>query len=359
MIALYTILGNLPRPLAVWDEQIYYDAAQNVLAGYWLLPRFTLTSHPLGSRTPFLHKPPLTYWIQAGSMAIGGETRTVARWPSVLATALAIGIAVLLAWRLSGAAAGCTVGAVAIPMNALHGTHAAFHVATDPFLLLFGTSAVYALVVAIDCGHTRWWLLAGVGYGLAIMSKGVAAAPFGLFVLPYLWRHRSRWAWRHFGAMVASGFAIVLPWLVSVALLAPSELYTQMFERQVVEHATDARFNDGDATFAWMGARFFQRGPAYFAPTGYFLPLAVLVTVAEYADSRRLTDLAMLCWPLAIGTFGLYVLVGNHLWYLLPVAVPVAVLVGSAIARTAMAFIEAVVTLLALRSTKNRYEQRP
>jgi len=73
------------RPLATWDEQIYFNAAQNVLDGHWLFPRFALESHPIPVLDPFLHKPPLVYWIQAVAMTLGGETPSVARWPSVVA----------------------------------------------------------------------------------------------------------------------------------------------------------------------------------------------------------------------------------------------------------------------------------
>ena len=76
---------GMGRPLATWDEQIYFNATQNVPDGHWLFPRFALESHPIPVLDPFLHKPPLVYWIQAVAMTLGGETPSVARWPSVVA----------------------------------------------------------------------------------------------------------------------------------------------------------------------------------------------------------------------------------------------------------------------------------
>lgn len=358
VVAISQYAVDLRVDLRVWDEQIYYNVARNVLDGHWLLPWFTLESHPVPVTTPFLHKPPLAYWIQATAMAIGGETPAVARWPSVLAMGAVVGLTVLFAWRLSGPIAGFLAGGLLVPINAMSDTHAATHVATDPFLLVFGVAAMYALVVAVRTDTRYWWAVAGVGYGLAILSKGVAAAPFGLFVLPYLASRRTEWNPRDFGTMVAAGLVVSLPWFVAVLLLAPSELVHQMFARQVLSRATGQAYVTHEGTFGFMRYPYFREAPRYFAPTGYVLPLSLLVTVVHVARSRRFREIEILCWPLCLGTIVLYALVGgNHIWYILPAAVPISLLAADTTARLVTVVLDAVVTWLALYSNRRRLQQ--
>jgi len=341
---------DLAVPLRPWDEQIYFNAAQHVLDGHWLLPRFALESHPLPVLNPFLHKPPLVYWIQAAAMKVGGELPGVARWPSVIAMSGVVALTVLLAWRLAGLLAAALAGWVVLQIPALHGTHAANHVATDPFLLLFGSAAIYCLVRFVDTEDSRWAWASGVGYGLAIMTKSVAAAPFGLFALPYLYRHRDRAGWDGFGRVVAGGAILVAPWFLTAGFLAFEELVDQMFLRQVVGRATGTRYVEHSATFAFMRYPYFKEGPAYFGWPLWGIGLAALLAVGRRWYTGRTSDCAVLLWPLAIGVVGLYALVGgNHGWYIMPAAVPIAILAADAIVSILLRVGETVGTLVALR----------
>jgi hypothetical protein len=283
-------------------------------------------------------------------MAIGGEMPGVARWPSIIAMSGVIGLTVLLAWRLSGVLAAAVVGWIALQIPALHGTHAANNVATDPFLLLFGFSAIYCLVRFVQTEDNRWAWLSGVGYGLAIMTKSVAAAPFGLFVLPYLIWHRTGVGWRGFGRVVAGGVLIVAPWFLAASLLAFEDLFEQMFTHQVVGRATGERFIDFNATFSFMRYPYFENAPDYFGWPLWGLVLAGLVTVGRRHFSGKVGDLAILMWPLGIGVVGLYALIGgNHQWYIMPAAVPIAVLVADAVAVVLSGTVEVIGTVIAIR----------
>ena len=342
---------NLDRPLATWDEAIYFNAAQNVLAGRWLLPRFAFESHPLPVIDPFLHKPPLVYWIQAAAMAAGGQTPEIARWPSVIAMSGVVALTVLLAWHLSGLLTATLAGLVALQIPALDGTHAANDVATDPFLLLFGVAAVYCLVRFVDSEDNRWAWAAGVGYGLAIMAKSVAAAPFGLVVLPYLYRHRDAVGWHGFGRVVAGGCIVIVPWFLAASLLAFGELIDQMFLRQVVGRATGSRYVEHNATFSFMRYPYLEDAPGYFGWPLWGLALAAMVTIGRRWYTGQLDDVAILLWPFSIGVIGLYILVGgNHLWYIMPAAVPITLLVTDTSATILVRVGEVVATIVAFRS---------
>jgi 4-amino-4-deoxy-L-arabinose transferase-like glycosyltransferase len=243
-------------------------------------------------------------------------------------------------------------------MTAMTATHAANHVATDPFLLVFGTAAIYALVLAVQTRQRYWWAIAGVGYGLAILSKGVAAAPFGLFVLPYLVARRAQWNGTQFGTMVAAGLVVVLPWFLAASVFAPSELVYQMFQRQIIGRATGQAYVTHEATFGFMRYPYFREAPGYFAPTGYLVPVSLFLTVAHYAQSGQFRDVEVLCWPLCVGTIALYAVVGgNHIWYILPAAVPISILAADGVERLLTAVLDVAVTRLALYSTDRRSKQ--
>lgn len=338
------------KTVRVWDEQIYYDVAQNVLDGYWLLPRFTLESHPLTVSTPFLHKPPLAYWLQAGAMSAFGVSPASARLPSLLAAAATVGIAVLLALRLRGPPAGVVTAAVLVLAPAYRTTHGATDIGTDALLVFFGTASIYALVVAAETSSTRWQSLAGGLFGLATLSKGIAAAPFALFALPFVVRHRDDFGWAGAGRVVGAGTLVVVPWFAVAAVLAPEDLLDQMFLQQVVSRATGARFIAYDSTtFEFMRYPYFRQAPSYLGVAWTLLPVAAAVSVVESVLTRSFDDTDVLCWPLLVGTFGLYAATGNHLWYILPVVVPGAVLVGRAASAIVISVVDAVVTYTARR----------
>jgi 4-amino-4-deoxy-L-arabinose transferase-like glycosyltransferase len=74
------------RPLALPDEGRYVGVAwEMVRSGNWLVP--TLDT------LPFFHKPPLFYWLSAGTIATFGNHEWAARLPTLLAaTALVMGL---------------------------------------------------------------------------------------------------------------------------------------------------------------------------------------------------------------------------------------------------------------------------
>jgi len=70
------------RPLAIPDEGRYVGVAWEMLrSGNWLVP--TLDG------LPFFHKPPLFYWITAGSMQLFGPSAGAARMAAVLGSVVA------------------------------------------------------------------------------------------------------------------------------------------------------------------------------------------------------------------------------------------------------------------------------
>lgn len=332
--AVWFFIGSdFSASLYPWDEEIYFNAARNVLDGHWLLPKLSPGSNPLGGVDPFLEKPPLSYWIIAIAMAIGGETAAVARVPSLIAMSSVIGITVLLASRLSRPATGLFAGFVALGIPAFSLTRGASQVATDPFLLLFGIGAIYCLVVFVETGQEKWAWFAGIAYGAAILSKFVAAAPFGLFTLAYLYRYRARVGWRGFGRIALGGVLVAVPWFLVVAALRFQPLIDQMILDQVVDRASGRKNIDPrKPLFGFMHYPYFKDGSNYFGWPFAGLGMAALVSLGRQRLFDTVSDVDLLMWPFAVGVLVLYAAIGgNHQWYVMPAAVPISILVANAI----------------------------
>jgi 4-amino-4-deoxy-L-arabinose transferase-like glycosyltransferase len=318
--------------LIPWDEEIYYNAAINVFDGHWVIPRLTAGTNPLGGVDQFLEKPPLAYWIIAIAMAIGGETPAVARYPSLIAISCVIGLTTLLAWRLSRPATGVIAGFVALGIPAFSLVRGATSVATDPYLLLFGTGAMYSLVLFVETDKNRWVWIAGFGYGAAVLTKFVAAAPFGLFALGYLFRYRERVEWQAFSRIVIGGIIIAGPWFSVAAYLHFQTLLDQMILEQTVSRAQGGFVRPGQPTFLFMNYPYLKDFTNYFGWPSGALIFSLPVSISRKKLVGDFNDADVFMWPFAVGVIVLYAVVGgNHQWYVMPAAIPIGIIVADTI----------------------------
>lgn len=138
-------------------QRFHHDEA---LYATWAL-QITTGADPWLAYTP-IDKPPLFIYAVAGAMELLGATEAAARLPSLLATALTVGLTFWLGCKLYGAGTGIL---------------AAWLVALSPFTLLFAPTAftdpllvalVMAACLAATHGRAGW---AGVALGLAIATK--------------------------------------------------------------------------------------------------------------------------------------------------------------------------------------------
>ena len=164
----------VPRPLFDPDEGRYVATAiEMVESGDWFTPR-------LRYDLPHVSKPPLAYWLAAGSMEVFGRSVTAARLPwmlSFLATALAVGAIarMLIPGRETIAMTG--YGTMLLPWAA------ACVITADTPLALFEVLFMLGFVRWLDRGAGRWLWLSWIALGLAALTKG----PPGLLpLLPVL-----------------------------------------------------------------------------------------------------------------------------------------------------------------------------
>ncbi len=235
-LAFAILLGWLPVGLVIWQpppligDEAYYARVPVEMRerGDWLMPHF--------NDEPRYKKPPLHYWLVAGSYRLFGENETTARLPSLLAVLLTA--ALLFGFgRQRGEAWTGALAATAFllnPMTVLLGNWGA----PEATLCLFVTAAVLTAFVSInDPSPWRWTTLSGVLAGLGVLTKGAPGIvlPF-LTVIPLaIASRKSPFATRHspfavffIGIWLVACLLIAAPWFIAVGL-REGEKFWQVF----------------------------------------------------------------------------------------------------------------------------------
>ncbi|MGJ7497525.1 ArnT family glycosyltransferase [Variovorax sp. RT4R15] len=172
------------RPLMAPDEGRYVGVAAAMLrSGDWVVPRL--------DGLPFFHKPPLFYWISAGTMALLGGSEWAARMPSLIGAALAAAALFMFLRRWSTLAqAGLSVAVLV----------------TTPFFYLGAQFANLDMLVA---GCISATLLSAASAALARESQMAWRAPLaGAFLFAAL------------GVLAKGLIGLVLPGMIYVAWCA-------------------------------------------------------------------------------------------------------------------------------------------
>lgn len=221
-LAVY-LPGLASIPAIDRDEARFAQASRQMLeSGDWVMPRV--------QDRPRLNKPPLVYWLQAGSAWVfsGGDAVRDAIWmyrvPSVLAATGTVFLTWLLAWRLSGPSVAFLAGSLlAVSPLVAFDAHQA---RADQVLLFFTTAAMACLWVCWHAPHRGrhpgwgWVLTFWFAVAAGVMTKGpITPLIAGLAVLCICLVGRS-WRWvlvlkPLVGVAVLS--AAVLPWVWAVA----------------------------------------------------------------------------------------------------------------------------------------------
>jgi hypothetical protein len=313
------------RPLAMPDEGRYVGVAWEMLRrGDWLVP--TLDG------MPFFHKPPLFYWITAGSMALFGPGVAAARAAAWLASVtIATGLfAFVRHWV--GRRQAWTAFIVLATAPLFYG--AAQYANMDLLVAACISSAILltahaALSRSLQRPYRLALAAAFVAAALGVLSKGLIGVVLPLLVLV-------GWglATRRLGALL--GLLTWVPgWLLFAAVAAPWFVAMQQ------------RFPDFGHYF--FVVQHFQR----FASTGfnnaqpwYFYPLVLLALTLPWspwlvAGWRRRAqvgagsgDLGMLMWAWVITVVVFFSWPASKLvGYVLPALAPLAFLIAEAVGR--------------------------
>ncbi len=307
-------------PLTDPDEGRYAEIAREMLLRrHWLVPRLF--------GIPYLEKPPLFYWLTAGSFAAFGFGELAARLVPALAAAggvLAVGC---FTRRHLGGAAGIW-SSVVLALSALYFV-VAHTVVVD---MLFSTSLAVALFSFLAWREAPpsalglavlFWL----GLAAATVTKGPAAIVLcgTVIVADALvggtWRALR--SWRLF--LPAPVFLLtVLPWFVLVQARYP-EYFSFYLWKEHLGRVSGSEHSESLFFFIlWLLGGFFP-----------WTPLAVALAPATWRAARGASPQARALRFLAIWASVVFVLFslarGKLATYILPMFPPLAALVGYAL----------------------------
>ncbi len=211
------------------DEVFHAIVAQNFLR-HPLTP--TLVDQPFlpydradwQSNHIWLHKPPMAMWQMAISLAALGGNNFALRLPSAVLSTLAVWLTYLIGAELLDATAGLIAAALQafnpVILMLVNGYVFSDHV--DISLLFWTEAAIYFLVRAMRSGGKTDCILCGVAQGFAFLSKSYPALIVTLLALA-AWRMKSRVSGRRVILILLVTAAVVLPWILNVAVRFPTE----------------------------------------------------------------------------------------------------------------------------------------
>lgn len=322
-VVLLLVLAAL-RPLSVPDEGRYAEISRWMLvSGDWLVPRL--------NGLPFFHKPPLTHWGQAASMAVFGATPWAARVPVVAHAALMLLGLTLAAHRLAGAA-------VARRAALMLGTSMGFliggqYVNHDMGVAAWIATAIWCFALALLHAERPHAWLARAGFAacaLGVLTKGLIGLALPGLVLA-LWVGATR-QWRKLLHLPwLSGLAIfgliAAPWFVWMGGRYPG-FWDYLFGVQQFTRYTGSGFNNAQPWWFYLAAVALLLFPWSLLALYRGRALASRRTPAPgliSAEGRRL------CWIWLIAIVLFFSIPRSKLiGYVLPVMPPLALLAAAA-----------------------------
>ena len=314
-------LGSLP--LLEPDEGRNAEVSREILAsGDWVTPHYNTFK--------YLDKPPVYFWVVAGSFRVWGVNERAARIPSALAAVALLFLVWFLARRIWGSSVGLCAGVMfaTCPLVLVFARLVIF----DMLLALLMTLAMAAFYFAEADGFRDWRheVLLFAALGVATLTKG----PVG-FLLPLLSLlayeavrgkmgdlKRLRW-----GLGVGVFLATVLPWLFVVSSHNPDFLRYALWQESLQRFVTGGQVHR-------------QGGISYYLPVylAGFFPWSLLLLFAGFNRFRRWRELKqdsnrpvlfLLVW--AATAFVFFSISRSQLpGYFLPAVVPLSILMARA-----------------------------
>ncbi len=321
VLAAYLVPLAVPVPLMEDDEGLHAAIAMEMVErGDWTVPRL-LTE-------PFLDKPILYFWMQAGSLAALGPSEFAVRLPGTLLALAAVAATGWLATLLFGGSVGLWAAVCYATMLLPYAVSLApLH---DLVMVPLVTVALGAFWRASSAPTGRalagWTGLAGAALGLSMLGKGLTGAGLvGVGMATWLlWTRALSWRLVLSGvSALVIGAAIAWPWYAAMEQASPGYLHYFFMQRHVAGVTDDTQRHAG-------------------RPFWYYVPIALAGTwpwiFAAWSRARaRATNADRLLVSWFVADFALLSLAGSKLaTYLLPALPAVAVLAGRALSDAAV-----------------------
>ena len=327
MVALWFGCTAWLRPLAIPDEGRYVGVAWEMLrSGDWLVP--TLDG------LPFFHKPPLFYWITAGSMAVFGPSVAAARAAAWLAsTVLVTGLFVFTRRWGSVRQAWITVAVLAtVPLFYGAAQYANMDLLVAACISVAILLFAHALLARSGGQAYRGALAAAfVAAALGVLAKGLIGVALPLLVLG-AWGLATRRLGRVLTLLIwPPGWAlfavVATPWFMAMQQRFPGFAH-YFFVVQQVQRFASTGFNNPQ--------------PRWFYPVALLLltlPWSPWLAAAWRAPRRSASDLVSselrtLMWVWLGVTVAFFSVPSSKLvGYILPALAPLAFLMADGACR--------------------------
>jgi 4-amino-4-deoxy-L-arabinose transferase len=320
MVALAYLLPLGSHGLWIPDETRYAQISQGMLlSGNWVSPHFM--------DVRYFEKPAAGYWMIAIGQALFGQNLFGVRFASALSTGLSVLLCYLVArrmWNEPRKSFACALLYMSFSVIAASAGYANL----DPQFTFWVNLSLVALWFALD-SVTRGqrliaWAMLGLACGMGFMTKGFLAWLLPVLIaLPWmLWQKRWRELLVYGPVAVVVAIAVSLPWVLAVHAQEPD--YWRFF----FWHEHIRRFAGDDAQ--------------HNAPWWYYLPLLVAFSMPWVAmlppalkqawQTRRQSNIAFLLLWLWMPLFFFSLSKGKLPAYILPCLLPLALLLGHALA---------------------------
>ncbi|MBS1369330.1 MAG: phospholipid carrier-dependent glycosyltransferase [Lentisphaeria bacterium] len=228
-------LGSIwQRPLFIPDETRYLEVPREMLAtGNFVVPHL--------NGLPYFEKPVMGYWLNAAAMKMFGEVPGAVRFMGALGTLLSGALLYLLCRRAGDERLGRAAAMIFLLSGLVFavGTYGVLDAQLCCFISLTMTMFYFGCTERTRWKQAGYLALAGVGAGLAFLTKGllafvlpaVAAVPF--LIWQKEWKRIFTLPWIPLGAAVL----VAAPWAVAVHRADP-DFWHQFFWIEHVQRGT-------------------------------------------------------------------------------------------------------------------------
>lgn len=255
-VLLFSLLLKLPRlghpELSAVDEGCHAVVAKNLLKHPLKptlidVPYLFYSERSWSGNHVWLHKPTLPLWQIACSYSILGVNTFALRFPSALLCTFAAWLTYLIGIELSNRRAAFIAASIqgfsGFIVQVVHGY--IFSDAIDISLLFYCELGIYGVIRAVKTGQWRFVLLAGIGQGLAFLSKtypafivtGVALVGW---LAPYFTlakKEECHLRWQHVLGLLGVTALVAGPWTLFTAIQYPIEF--KIANRVTFSHFTE------------------------------------------------------------------------------------------------------------------------
>jgi len=326
LILLLDFVGLGRAPLFEPDGGRYAEIPREMVAtGDLVVPRL--------DGVLYFEKPPLYYWLNALSIRVWGTDEAACRFWSALFGFGGVALAYVLARQMGGSAvaAGAAVVLASSPLYATMARLASIDMTVSFFIGAALVAFWFAHRAAPGRRRTLLWRAAAASAALAVLAKGLIGLLLpGAIVFLYLlatgqWRLLHRIPWLSCSLLF---LAIAVPWHVAIARRYPAFVYVYFVQQHFLRYATLS-------SHRWQPFWFFI--PVIlvgFLPWSGLFPAAVALLGRGQRQSDRDRSAA---WFLSIwAAFVLFFFSlskSKLIPYILPAAIPLAVLAALAVGR--------------------------